>query len=282
MKKICAITGGTGGIGFGTAKIMGKTHALLIGDLNQEKVDIAVAELQGMGFEAEGMVVDVTERNQVTAFAQKAAGMGIVQAVTHLAGLTALFAPPAEILKVNALGTMIVNEEFYKVMGAGSCIMDICSAAAYMLPTDRIPLDVFELSRTNKETFYEKIVEQVPSDAPESLQQGMAYTYSRCFIKWYVKDCSFNFGKKGIRVVSVSPNNILTDMQVLDMEKSGNLDVTLTYSPFGRRGTVEEATFLISTLVDERNSYVTGVDILCDGGCYASGFVGQRTPRSEV
>lgn len=141
---------------------------------------------------------------------------------------------------------------------------------------------MFKLSRVDKETFFNKILELVPSDAPEPLRQGMAYTYSRCFIQWYVKDCCFDFGKKGIRVLSIAPGIVETEMSVKDMEKSGNLDVTLSYCPLGRQGRIEEAAFLVSTLVDERNSYVNGVDILCDGGCYAAGFVGQRTPRDAA
>lgn len=281
MKDVCAITGATGGLGFGAAKKMGETHKLLISDINQEEVDQKVHELQRMGIEVEGMVVDVTDRSQVAAFANKAASMGEVQALVHLAGLTALFAKPAKIIKVNSIGTLNVNEEFYNVMEKGSCIMNICSSAAYMISDDRVPFDVFKISRTDKELFYNKMLEQVPSDVNESLQQGMAYTYSRRFIMWYVKDCCFKFGKKGIRVLSVSPGIIDTEMSKRDMEKSGNLDVTLSYCPLGRIGTVDEAAFLISVLVDKRNSYVNGVDILCDGGCHAAGYKGQRTVRDE-
>ena len=281
MKDVCAITGAAGGLGLGTAKKMGETHKLLLSDMDEGKLNKAVEELRGMGMEAEGMIVDVSDRSQVDAFAKKAAEMGRVQAVVHLAGLTALFAAPEKILRVNAFGTMYVNEAFYEVMDAGGAIMDICSISAYLLPEDRIPYNIYEISRDDKEEFYNKLMEVVNNPSFEPVKQGMAYTFSRSFIKWYVSDCCTKFGKKGIRVVSIAPGIVETEMSKQDMDKSGSLDAMLSYCPMGRQGRIDEAAFLISTLVDERNSYVNGLVVLCDGGMYGAGYRGQREPKAE-
>ena len=281
MKKVCAITGAAGGLGFGAAKKMGETHSLLISDMDEAKLNKAVEELRRMGMEAEGMVVDVSDFSQVKSFAVKAASIGRVQAVVHLAGLTALFAAPEKILRVNTFGTMFVNEAFYEVMDEGGCIMDICSISAYLLPQDRVPVNLYEISRTDKEEFYNKLLDVISDKAYESVKQGMAYTFSRSFIKWYVGDCCTKFGKKGLRVVSIAPGIVETDMSKKDMEKSGSLSAMLSYCPLGRQGKIDEAAFLISTLVDERNSYVNGVVVLCDGGMYAAGYRGQREPKAD-
>lgn len=37
-------------------------------------------------------------------------------------------------MRINALGTIYVNEEFTKVMGAKSCIIDVASMAGHMMP----------------------------------------------------------------------------------------------------------------------------------------------------
>ena len=68
---------------------------------------------------------------------------------------------------------------------------------------------------------------------------------------------------KGIRVVSLSPGLIATDMGNLESEHGGSM---LAFSCEGRMGTPEELGFAIATLADERNGYLAGVDILCDGG----------------
>ncbi len=279
-KKVCAITGASGGLGFGTAKIMGQKYKLLICDINQEKLDKAVLDLRNMNFEVEGMLVDVSYRKQVTAFAQKAKSMGTVASVVHLAGLTGFSGTPEMIFRVNTLGTLYINEEFYKVLEPGSAIMDICSSVAYLMPKDRWPIDLFKLGRgEDKEEFCNKMIQFFMGENPEKAQ-GMAYTWSRCFIYWYVMDCTYKFGEKGIRVLSVAPGIIETEMSKLDMEKSGSLESRLTYVAMGNRmGRIEECAFLISALVDERNSYVSGLIVPCDGGEIGSGFKGQRTPR---
>jgi NAD(P)-dependent dehydrogenase (short-subunit alcohol dehydrogenase family) len=278
MKKVCVVTGAAGGIGFGSAKKMGETHNLVICDINKDKLDKASSELRGMGFDAESMVVDIADKNAVEALAEKAKSKGEVQAVIQLAGLTPTFATPEDILRVNMMGVMNMNEAFYKVMGAGGCIMDISSSAAHYLPAAMAPEDIYRLSRKGREEFYNKLLEKVNA-ADESRRQGMAYTFSRSFIQWYVKDCCFDFAKKGIRVLTVSPGLIHTEMSDIDMKKSGNLDTTVSYTGFGRLGTVEEIAFLFSVILDERNSYLTGTDIIIDGGCIAAGFRGQREPR---
>jgi NAD(P)-dependent dehydrogenase (short-subunit alcohol dehydrogenase family) len=282
-KKVCVITGAAGGLGFGSAKLMGETYKLLISDVNKEKLDKAVAELRGMGYEAEGMLVNVADRGNVKAMAEKAKSMGTIASVIHLAGLTGLTGEPELIFRVNALGVININEEFYKVLEPGSAIMDICSSVAYLMPRDRWPIDLFKLARKDdKEEFAKKMISFFLDGNPEK-PQGMAYTWSRCFIYWYVMDCTYKFGQKGIRVVSIAPGVIDTEMSRQDLAKSGSLEPRLTYIALGNRlGRIDETAFLISSLVDERNSYITGIIVPCDGGEIGSGFKGQRTPRNEA
>jgi NAD(P)-dependent dehydrogenase (short-subunit alcohol dehydrogenase family) len=282
-KKVCVITGAAGGLGFGSAKLMGEKYQLLISDVNKEKLDKAVAELRGMGYEAEGMLVNVADRGQVKAMAEKAKSLGTIASVIHLAGLTGLTGEPELIFRVNALGVININEEFYKVLEPGSAIMDICSSVAYLMPQNRWPIDLFKLARKDdKEEFAKKMISFFLDGNPEK-PQGMAYTWSRCFIYWYVMDCTYKFGQKGIRVVSIAPGVIDTEMSRQDLAKSGSLEPRLTYIALGNRlGRIDETAFLISSLVDERNSYITGIIVPCDGGEIGSGFKGQRTPRNEA
>lgn len=54
------------------------------------------------------------------------------------------------------------------------------------------------------------------------------------------------------------------------------LDRTMSWCALGRPGRPEEIAYLFSTIIDERNSYLTGTDIYLDGGCDAAGYHGQR------
>ena len=45
---------------------------------------------------------------------------------------------------------------------------------------------------------------------------------------------------------------------------------TLEYAAIKRFGNADEIAFLLASIVDSRNGYLTGEDILCDGGLVAS------------
>lgn len=107
----------------------------------------------------------------------------------------------------------------------------------------------------------------------------MAYTWARCFIYWYGQQCCYKYGReKGIRVNLVSPGIVATEdsMKSTAGGTSDTMRFTMSWTPLGRTGRVEEIAFLFWSMIDERNSYLTGVEIPFDGGAVANGFHGQR------
>lgn len=279
MKKVCVITGGTGGIGFASAKELGKQYFVYICDVSQEKVREAVEELRAQGLDADGMVCDISDKEQTDKLARQAASLGEIAGVVQLAGLTPTFAPAPDILKVDTIGPMNINESFYEVMNGG-CIIDICSSTAHFIPVEKYPLEKFGLSLTDKDAFYQAMLEHNET-YPENMRANMAYTWARCFVYWYARQCAYRFGReKGIRVMTVSPGVIRTQMSMDDFKRSASgmegLDRTMSWCALARPGRPEEIAFLFSTIIDERNSYLTGTDIYLDGGCDAAGYHGQR------
>lgn len=283
MKQVCVVTGGTGGIGAASVRELSKTYQVLFCDVNQEKVDQFTAQLKQEGIDAQGILCDVSDRAQCDALAQRAASMGKIAGVIHLAGLTPTYAKHPDIVRVDCLGTMNINEAFYQVMDGG-CIMDICSCVAHFRPKDQYPTEIFDLALTDKHAFYSKMVDFIGGMAEGKMASNMAYVFGRCFVYWYARKCAYPFGRqKGIRVVTVSIGFVETPMSRADLEATGSsyeerLAPQMSYSAFGRPGTPEEVAFLFSTIVDPRNSYLSGCDIYFDNGCDASGYRGQMTP----
>ena len=65
------ITGGTGGIGFAIAsQFAAEGHSVVIADLQQDAIDSKVAQLRQQGYQAEGIVLDVTDAASITRCAQ--------------------------------------------------------------------------------------------------------------------------------------------------------------------------------------------------------------------
>ena len=262
MKNVCVITGGGSGMGLAAAKCMPKDKIIVVTGRTMSKLENAVKELQELGYEAYAKTCDTSDRKQVRALAEYAASLGEIKNVINSAGLSPAMARPETLIRVNALGTVYINEEFSKLMNPGSVIVDVSSNSAYILPDFLANKKVFALADKDEDLFIKKIL-GLPNKLKGYKASGLAYGLSKKFVIWYAAKCAFEYGKKGIRVCSLSPGLIATDMGNLESEEGGNL---LETTAEGRMGKPEELGFAIATVADERNGYLAGVDVLVDGG----------------
>ena len=88
------ITGGASGAGFGQAQLFGREGCkIAIADIRGDAVEKALAELQGEGIEAHGIVLDITDRNAFVKAADEAeAKLGPVSMLFGTAGVS-IFGP---------------------------------------------------------------------------------------------------------------------------------------------------------------------------------------------
>lgn len=263
MAKVCVITGGGSGMGLEAAKFMPKDKIIVLSGRTEAKLKKAVAELSALGFEAYAKTCDTSKRESVKALVSYAVSLGEVKTVINSAGLSPAMADPETIVRVNALGTVYMNEEFSKVMKKGSVIVDVASNSAYVLPKFLINKKVYAFADQDEEKFVAKIVKKAKLAKGDYQRSGFAYALSKNFVVWYAKKCAFDYGPKGIRVVSLSPGLIATDMGNLEAKDGGML---IGFSTEERMGKPEELGYALATVADERNGYLAGVDVLCDGG----------------
>lgn len=261
-KSVCVITGGGSGIGFEVAKNISTDKILVISGRTQAKLDAACEKLAELGYEAYGVPCDVSIRRDVHELAVVASLKGTITNVIHVAGISPTMGDPETILRINALGTRNVNQEFRKYMGPGSVIVDVASNSAYSLPDKLFHKGTYEYAETDEDKFMKRILKGCVgrNDYDKS---GLAYVYSKNFVVWYAKKCAFEYGPAGIRVCSVSPGLIETDMGNAEMEHGASLIETTAE---GRMGKPEELGYAIATIADERNGYLAGVDVVVDGG----------------
>lgn len=262
MEKVCVITGGGSGMGLAAAKFMPKDKIIVVSGRTEKKLLNAVAELEALGYKAYAKSCDTSDRAKVQELARFAASLGEVTTVINSAGLSPAMSDPETIIRVNALGTVYINQEFSKVMQRG-VIVDIASNSAYILPSFMIMKKTYRLADVDEGKFVSKLLKMTKMVKEGYQRSGFAYAMSKNFVVWYAKKSAFEYGPKGIRVVSLSPGLIATDMGNLEKEAGGSL---IGYTAEKRMGTAEELGFAIATVADERNGYLAGVDVLVDGG----------------
>lgn len=262
MKKVCVITGGGSGMGLETAKFM-KGKTVILSGRTVSKLENAVNELELLGIKAIAHSCDTSDRTSVRCLAEYAASLGEITNVINCAGLSPAMANVEKLIRVNALGTVYVNQEFSKHLKRGSVIVDISSNSAYSLPNIIIPKKAYVLAETDEEAFVKRLLKRASLAKDDYNRAGFAYALSKNFVVWYAQRSAFELGKKGIRVVSLSPGLIDTGMGQKEAEHGSFL---LKTTAEGRMGKPEELGFAIASAADERNGYLAGVDILCDGG----------------
>lgn len=200
----------------------------------------------------------------------RAAG-GEVKALLHIAGLSPHMGDAEKILRGNALGTVNINDAFYEVMAPGGCVIDTSSMSAYLAPQFIMPQGAYKLARTDREKFIKKLLARA-SIAPKEARPGLAYAISKHFVIWFAKTDASRFGAKNVRCLSVTPGNFDTPMGALESEQA---DVFKKYSALKRNGHPDEIAALFALLLDERLGFLTGTDIIMDGGVVASGATAE-------
>lgn len=266
MSNICVVTGGGSGMGLEAAKLIGKDHHIILVGRTVSKLENALKELSRIGVDAEAFPCDISKRESVTELAAYASSKGSIDTVVHAAGMSPNMGTGEVLFKVNAMGTIYMNEEFAKIMPKDSCILNVSSMSAFMLPSDNTPKDAYKLSLTDTDAFQNTML-QIINSMPEESAPGSSYVISKNFVVWYSEKVACKYGKNGIRVLSVSPGTFSTPMGDLEGEQAAAFAKT---GALGRVGDPTEIAELMAFLVSKKASYITGVDILCDGGTIAA------------
>ncbi|UUO01931.1 SDR family oxidoreductase [Mycolicibacterium novocastrense] len=267
MSRVSIVTGGAGGMGQATARIVGQDHALVLCDVRKDRLDTAAAELADAGMAATAVHCDVTDRAAVDRLFETATGLGTIASVIHTAGVSPSMGDAEYVMRTNAIGTVNVNEAFFQAASEGAAIVNVASMAAHMLPDEMIPKGKFPQAMVAQDAFLGDMLAACDIAGPEA-RSGIAYAISKSFVRWYSSSQAERFNGKGLRIVSVSPGSVDTEMGRLEEQAGAGAMVADAAVP--RWGTPQEMAELFAFCVSSKASYLTGTDILNDGGVVAS------------
>ena len=268
---------GPGSIGQAIARRIGTGHHLLLADLRQENADMAAKTLSEAGFEVTTMAVDVSSRASIAALVARAVKGGTVQGLIHAAGVSPSQATPETILKVDLYGTALVLEEFGKVIAAQGSGVVIASQSGHRLP----PLSV-EQNHALATTPVEHLLE-LPFLLPDQVKDPLhAYQLSKRGNALRVMFEAVRWGQRGARVNSISPGIIITPLAKDELAgpRGAGYRRMIENCPVKRAGTPDEVAAVAALLMGREGAFITGSDILMDGGVTASHWFGDlAVPR---
>lgn len=273
---ICVITGGAGGMGLELAKLIGREKKIILVDCSSEKLEKAKMELKFLNIDADIFVADVCDKKLIKELVKFSKEKGNIKIVIHTAGISPKMGNANHVFNINALGTINVNEEFLPEMKQGGVLLNVSSMAAHLIPPNKVPIKLYKTVFTNKTAFIKRF-HFILSTIPSKHSSNAAYALSKSFVKWYSEQMALKYGKNGIRVVSISPGTISTPMGKIEGENAENI---AKMGALGRVGNPKEIAKMMKFIISDECSYLSGVDILYDGGTVAAYRKSQENKKS--
>ena len=262
---------GAGSIGQAIARRISAGKHVVLADLKQENAEAAAAVLADAGFETSTAVVDVSSRDSVHALVETSTALGEVTGVIHAAGVSASQASIEAILHVDLYGTALVLEEFGDVIAEGGAGVVIASQSGH-----RFPALTVEQDRALATTPVEELL-ALPMLQSDQFSDGLhAYQVSKRANVLRVQAEAVRWGERGARVNAISPGIIITPLarDELDGVNGAGYRRMIELAPAGRAGTPDEVGTVGELLMTDQGAFITGSDILMDGGGTASHFYG--------
>jgi NAD(P)-dependent dehydrogenase (short-subunit alcohol dehydrogenase family) len=237
--RIAIVTGGARGIGLETAKAFKDNGATVVTvDINRE-TGMKAAEELGIDF----IQADLTQSSQVRELAAEVRSKhGRIDIAFNNAGIAVSLDSEScsdedwhRVININLNAVFYCCREFGKVMlkqGKGS-IINTASMSG------------------------------VISNAP---QPQAAYNVSKAGVIMLTKSLAGEWAKRGVRVNSVSPGYVGTDMTKPGMLNPDWYPTWMQFTPMGRVGEPWEIAPAVVFLASDASSYFTGSNLVMDGG----------------
>jgi NAD(P)-dependent dehydrogenase (short-subunit alcohol dehydrogenase family) len=256
---------GVGGMGVSIARRCGAGRTIVLADINVDGLKATSEALVEDGHHVLTQQVDVTSRSSLAAVAETAQGAGRITSVVHTAGLSPQQASADAVLAVDLLGVALSIDEFGKVIEPGGAGVVIASMAGHMMP----PPDA-ELTKQLATVPAEELLGLEACSGITSSQ--MAYPFAKRANQIRVAAAAGTWGRRGARINSISPGVISTSMGRLELDsESGTLmRAMVDNSGLRRYGTPEDIANATEFLLGPSASFVTGTDLLVDGGVVAA------------
>ena len=98
----------------------------------------------------------------------------------------------------------------------------------------------------------------------------MGYNAAKAAIRVLTKSAAVQYGKDGIRVNSVHPGMMPPMLTSVTAADPALREKVLATVPLGRAGTADEAAWAVLFLASDEASYITGTELVVDGGYLAA------------
>lgn len=237
--KRALVTGGTRGIGLGAAVALAEAGAAVtIAARTAADIERVVNDMADAGLMAEGVALDITDSAAVKAFIEDVEPF---QVLVNSAG-TARHSSFGDITPVNYQAVMDLNV---------AATLFVSQAVVGRLVAAHLPGSIIHVSSQMGHVA-----------APDRA----VYAASKWAVEGLSKAMAIEFGKNNIRVNTVCPTFVETELTAKNLSNPAFRGWVLSKIKLGRLGRVEDLMGPIVFLASDAAALVTGASLLVDGG----------------
>ena len=241
--KVAIISGGARGMGAAEAKLFAREGAkVIICDVLEDEGRQTEAEINEVGGDAVFVKLDVTSQDEWE--------NAVNTAIERFGKLDIL---------VNNAGIIVQSTIEDMTVELWDKVMDVNAKGVFLGTKTAIP--------HMKEAGGGSIV-NISSISGIVGQDNVnaGYNASKGAVRIFTKAAAVQYAKENIRVNSIHPGPIATPMTAEGRADPERVALTLDRTPLGRYGEPEEVANAVVFLASDEASYVTGSEIVVDGG----------------
>jgi NAD(P)-dependent dehydrogenase (short-subunit alcohol dehydrogenase family) len=261
-----AVVVGAGGMGMAVARRLSDRRRVLLVDIDAGRAEAGADDLRRGGGDARGVACDVADPASVAALARTVADQGGFQVLAHVAALAPATAGFDQIIRVNLTGAALVADALRPLAQVGTAAILVSSVAGHNVRLAAAADDLLLGSPTDP-ALVEKLTAVL---TPEEVRPSYGYILSKYAVIAYCRRQATAWGERGARIVSLSPGLIATPMGAATYEKFPEKMRLFERTPLKREGTMLEIADAVEFLASDRASFISGTDLLVDGGLTAA------------
>ena len=270
-KEVVALLG-AGSMGMAIAERVTQNRIVLLGDISEKALETSCQKLEYSGYHVETMRVDASDKDNIYAFAKKAKELGNVKYYIHTAGASPNQTNPQHMIKLDLIGSAYALDAFGEVIAKDGAGILISSQTGYMIPQPLTNEEEYALTMTPADE-----LSQLPMLQPNVIvNSGIAYIMSKRANQLRVRKAAIDWGKRGARINTISPGVVVTPLAYDEFRAAGEgYQKMIEASAMHRVGNPAEIANAAQFLLSDQASFITGTDLLVDGGTIAAIKTGE-------
>jgi NAD(P)-dependent dehydrogenase (short-subunit alcohol dehydrogenase family) len=245
--KVALISGGARGQGAVEARMFAEEGAsVVIGDILDDQGRQTEAELQELGYQVTYVHLDVTNESDWQSAVQTAvSAYGKLDILLNNAGI---------LIRKNIEETTV--EDWDRIFAVNSKGVFLGTKAAIPVMRENGGGSIINISST--------------AGLVGSPNGSASYTATKGSVRLFTKSTAIQHARDGIRCNSIHPGPIETDMIADTLNDPDNMALRMQRLPLGRVGKPSEIAYGAIYLASDESSFVTGSEVVIDGGTTAA------------